>query len=118
MKTDLDGLVALHLAGICGLGYGARQIVRGLHEKNVPIGTIVVSGGAGQSPLVRQHLADATGKVVAAPLSPDLRSGPLFRPQRRHVVHVGNRQTGCKVNQIYQLMKTIVDVLGHVGDAD
>jgi D-ribulokinase len=71
METDLDSLVALYLAGICGLGYGARQIVRALHEKNVPIDTIVVSGGAGQSPLVRQLLADTTGKVVAAPLSPE-----------------------------------------------
>jgi D-ribulokinase len=69
METDLDSLVALYLAGICGLGYGARQIVRALHEKNVPIDTIVISGGAGQSPLVRQLLADTTGKVVASPIS-------------------------------------------------
>jgi D-ribulokinase len=69
MDTDLDSLVALYLAGVCGLGYGARQIVQVLGEKNVPIDTIVVSGGAGQSPLVRQLLADTTGKVVAAPVS-------------------------------------------------
>jgi len=69
METSLDSLVALYLAGVCGLGYGARQIVRALDEKNVPIDTIVVSGGAGQSPLVRQLLADTTGKVVAAPVS-------------------------------------------------
>jgi D-ribulokinase len=69
MDTDLDSLVALYLAGICGLGYGARQIVQVLGQKNVPIDTIVVSGGAGQSPLVRQLLADATGKIVAAPVS-------------------------------------------------
>jgi D-ribulokinase len=43
--------------------------VQVLVEKNVPIDTIVVSGGAGQSPLVRQLLADTTGKVVAAPVS-------------------------------------------------
>ena len=35
----------------------------------MPIDTIVVSGGAGQSPLVRQLLADATGLVVAASTS-------------------------------------------------
>jgi len=69
MDTDLDGLVALYLAGICGLGYGARQIVQVLAERAVLIDTIVVSGGAGQSPLVRQLLADTTGKVVAAPAS-------------------------------------------------
>jgi D-ribulokinase len=69
METDFDSLLGLYLAGVCGLGYGARQIVRSLHEKNVPIDTIVVSGGAGQSPLVRQLLADATGMVVAASTS-------------------------------------------------
>ena len=69
IDTDLDSLVALYLAGICGLGYGARQIVRALDDKNVPIDTIVVSGGAGQSQLVRQLLADTTGKTVAAPVS-------------------------------------------------
>jgi D-ribulokinase len=69
METDLESLLGLYLAGIYGLGYGARQIVQSLLEKNVPIDTIVVSGGAGQSPLVRQLLADATGIVVAASTS-------------------------------------------------
>jgi D-ribulokinase len=67
MDTGLDGLVALYLAGICGLGYGARQIVRALEQKTVTIDTIVISGGAGQSGIVRQLLADTTGKIVAAP---------------------------------------------------
>jgi D-ribulokinase len=67
MDTGIDSLVALYLAGICGLGHGARQIVRALEEKNVTIDTIVISGGAGQSGIVRQLLADTTGKIVAAP---------------------------------------------------
>lgn len=71
MDTSLDGLVGLYLAGICGLGYGARQIVGVLAEKGVVTDTIVVSGGAGQSPLVRQLLADTTGLVVAASTSPE-----------------------------------------------
>jgi D-ribulokinase len=69
METDFNSLISLYLAGVYGLGYGVRQIVRSLREKNVPIDTIVVSGGAGQSPLVRQLLADATGNVVAASTS-------------------------------------------------
>jgi D-ribulokinase len=69
METDFDSLVSLYLAGVYGLGYGVRQIVRSLHEKNVPVDTIVVSGGAGQSPVIRQLLADATGIVVAASTS-------------------------------------------------
>ena len=71
MDTGLDGLVGLYLAGVCGLGYGARQIVGVLAEKGVVTDTIVVSGGAGQSPLVRQLLADTTGLVVAASTSPE-----------------------------------------------
>lgn len=71
MDTSLNGLAGLYLAGICGLGYGARQIVGVLAEKGVVTDTIVVSGGAGQSPLVRQLLADTTGLVVAASTSPE-----------------------------------------------
>src|SRR5690606_15454523 len=57
------------LAGLCGLGYGARQIVEAQSRAGISVDTIVVSGGAGQSPLVRQLLADATGLTVAAPTS-------------------------------------------------
>ncbi len=69
METSLDSLVALYLAGVCGLGYGARQIVRSPRDKGVPIDTIVISGGAGASTLVRQLLADTTGLLVATPAS-------------------------------------------------
>lgn len=71
MDNDLDSLVALYLAGMCGLGYGTRQIVRSLHEKGVPIDTIIVSGGAGQSELARQLLADTIGQIVAMTASPE-----------------------------------------------
>jgi D-ribulokinase len=71
METDISSLVGLYVAGVCGLGYGARQIVRAQQEKGIPTDTIVVSGGAGQSPLVRQLLADTTGLTVAASTSPE-----------------------------------------------
>jgi D-ribulokinase len=71
METDIESLVGLYVAGVCGLGYGARQIVRAQQEKQIPTDTIVVSGGAGQSPLVRQLLADTTGLTVAASTSPE-----------------------------------------------
>jgi D-ribulokinase len=67
MDEDLDSLARLYLAGLCGLGYGARQIVEALAEQGAEIDTIVVSGGAGQSPLVRQIMADATGLTIAIP---------------------------------------------------
>ena len=69
MDFGLDSLVSLYLAGMCGLGYGARQIIDTLHANGVPIDTIVVSGGAAQSALARQLLADATGIDVTASTS-------------------------------------------------
>lgn len=71
METDVSALVGLYVAGICGLGYGAKQIVCAQQDKGIPTEMIVISGGAGQSPLVRQLLADATGMAVAAPTSPE-----------------------------------------------
>ena len=69
MDTGLDSLVALYLAGMCGIGYGARQILQAQRDNGIEIDTIVVSGGAGQSALSRQLLADATGLAVAASTS-------------------------------------------------
>ena len=71
METGFDSLLSLYLAGLCGLGYGARQILQAQAKAGIAIDTIVVSGGAGQSPLVRQMLADATGLTVAASTSPE-----------------------------------------------
>ncbi|MGY3507835.1 FGGY-family carbohydrate kinase [Bradyrhizobium lupini] len=71
MRSDLESLLALYLAGLCGLGCGARQIVRAQQDKGIAVDTIVVSGGAAKSRLVRQVLADMTGLTVAAPASPE-----------------------------------------------
>ncbi|UVC07442.1 FGGY-family carbohydrate kinase [Rhizobium sp. TH2] len=71
METGIENLIGLYVAGVCGLGYGAKQIVRAQQSKGIPTDTIVVSGGAGQSPLVRQLLADTTGLTVAASTSPE-----------------------------------------------
>jgi len=69
MEDGFESLLGLYLAGLCGLGYGARQIVEAQSRAGISLDTIVVSGGAGQSPLVRQLLADAIGLTVAAPTS-------------------------------------------------
>lgn len=68
-EDDLDSLLALYLAGLSGLGYGLRQIIETQRDCGVNTNTIVISGGAGQSRLVRQLLADATGVPVAKPSS-------------------------------------------------
>jgi D-ribulokinase len=66
MENDLDSLVALYVAGICSIGYGLRQIIEAQAIAGAPIEQLVISGGAGQLDLIRQLLADATGKVLLA----------------------------------------------------
>ena len=66
MENDLDSLVALYIAGICSIGYGLRQIIEAQAIASAPVERVVISGGAGQLDLVRQLLADTTGKVLLA----------------------------------------------------
>ena len=67
MERDLDSLVALYMAGLCGIGYGLRQIVEAQTKAGAPIERIVISGGAGRSDMIRQLLADATRVEIAVP---------------------------------------------------
>lgn len=67
MERDLDDLVALYVAGLTGIGYGLRQIVEASRAKGAVIEAIVLSGGAGRHPLVRQLLADCAGLPVLVP---------------------------------------------------
>jgi ribulose kinase len=67
MERDLDSLVALYVAGLCGIGYGLRQIVEAQAKAGAKIERIVISGGAGRSDMIRQLLADTTGLEIAAP---------------------------------------------------
>lgn len=70
MENDLDNLLSLYIAGICGIGYGLRQIIDVQDQAGATIENIVISGGAGQHPFIRQLLADATGhKVIATKAS-------------------------------------------------
>lgn len=67
MERDFDNLVALYVAGLCGIGYGLRQIMDTQERAGASVERVVISGGAGASPLVRQILADACAKPVLAP---------------------------------------------------
>lgn len=66
MEQDVDNLVSLYIAGLCGIGYGLRQIIETQAKSGASVERVVISGGAGASPLVRQVLADACGKPVVA----------------------------------------------------
>lgn len=67
MEDSVDSLVDLYLAGLLGLAYGLRQIVEAQASAGAQVQSMVISGGAGRSDLVRQILADATGLPVEAP---------------------------------------------------
>ncbi len=66
MDRDLSSLVALYIAGVCGVAYGLRQIIEAQTAAGAPIDRVVISGGGGRLDLVRQLIADATGKPVLA----------------------------------------------------
>lgn len=66
MEDDLASLVQLYVAGLCGIGYGLRQIIDTQALHGAPIKRVMISGGAGQHDLVRQVLADSTGVAVVA----------------------------------------------------
>ena len=66
INGDIADLVGLYLAGLCGIGYGARQILSAQQAMGIQTDTNIISGGAARERLVRQVLADSTGVTVAA----------------------------------------------------
>jgi len=67
LRDDEESAMALYVAGLCGLGQGLGQVVRLLERHGFPCELLVASGGAARSALVRQIVADAVGRPVAAP---------------------------------------------------
>ena len=67
MDTSIESMVSLYVAGILGLGYGLKQILLEQQKSGVYIERIVISGGAGKDPLVRQLIADSAGYPVVTP---------------------------------------------------
>jgi len=65
LDTDIPSLISLYIAGLCGIGYGLRQLLDKLAQNGMIFDLIIASGGAAQSHLVRQILADATNLPVA-----------------------------------------------------
>lgn len=60
-----DSLVRLYIAGVLSIGYGLRQILDALAGRDVVIDSVVISGGAARSALVRRLLADAADIPIA-----------------------------------------------------
>lgn len=71
LDPSVASLEQLHVAVICGLGYATAEVIDALIGAGVPCSTLVASGGASRSPLVRQIMADATGVAVVVPETPE-----------------------------------------------
>ena len=69
LDTDVCALERLFVAGLCGLAYGLADVIDAFAAHGVNGSMIVMGGGAGRSPLVRQIMADTTGRTVALPQS-------------------------------------------------
>jgi D-ribulokinase len=67
LDSDIGTMERLFVAGLCGLAYGLADVVDAFRSHGVDSSMMVMSGGAGRSPLVRQIMADTTGLAVALP---------------------------------------------------
>jgi D-ribulokinase len=67
LDADIGAMERLFVAGLCGLAYGLADVIDAFAAHKVASNVIVMGGGAGRSPLVRQIMADTTGLTVALP---------------------------------------------------
>jgi D-ribulokinase len=67
LDVDIGSMERLFVAGLCGLAYGLADVVEAFRSHGVESDMMVISGGAGRSPLVRQIMADTTGLTVVVP---------------------------------------------------
>ena len=67
LDIDIGSMERLFVAGLCGLAYGLAEVIEAFRSHGVESDMMVISGGAGRSPLVRQIMADTTGLTVAFP---------------------------------------------------
>src|SRR6202790_1622284 len=67
LDADIGSMEGLFVAGLCGLAYGLADVVDTFRSHGVDSDLMVISGGAGRSSLVRQIMADTTGRIVAVP---------------------------------------------------
>jgi D-ribulokinase len=103
MERDLDSLAVLYLAGVCGVGYGLRQIIESEAKAGATIEKIVISGGPGQSRLIRQLLADAVGK-------------PVMASRAEEPVLLGAATLGAVAAGLFPDIRTAMAALSHPGD--
>jgi len=103
MERDLESLVALYVAGLCGIGYGLRQIIDTQAGSGAVVERVVISGGAGSNPLVRQILADASRK-------------PVTTISAQEPVLLGSAILGSVAGGAFSNVRDAMDALSRVAD--
>lgn len=103
LRTDLESLVGLYVAGIFGLGYGLKQILDVQRAHGVCPDTVVISGGAGESQIVKQLLADSANIPIAAPGS-------------QEPVLLGSAMLGAVAGGTYASLKDAMQAMSVLGD--
>lgn len=71
LETGFDDLLASYIAGIFGVGYGLRQIIEAQRAHDFAPHAVVISGGAGESDMMKQLLADASGVPILSITCPE-----------------------------------------------
>ncbi|WP_310633306.1 FGGY-family carbohydrate kinase [Paraburkholderia sp.] len=102
METDRASLVALYIAGIASIGYGLRQIIEVQAAAGAAVDRVVISGGAGRLDLVRQLLADSTGK-------------PVLVTQADEPVLLGAAMLGGVAGGLYGDVRTAMSAMSRIG---
>jgi D-ribulokinase len=67
LDDGLEGLQRLYVSALCGIAYGLADVIDAMRAQGIPCRTMVASGGASRSALVRQIMGDATGIPVVLP---------------------------------------------------
>ncbi len=102
LGTDTS-IAALYAAGIAGIGYGLRQILRAQAEAGITTNAIVISGGAGKHPFVRQTLANTTGL-------------PILVPETNEPVLLGSAMLGAVAGGAYSELATAMKAMSRLAD--
>ena len=103
LRSDFESLVGLYVAGLFGLGYGLKQILDVQRAHGVCPDTVVISGGAGESSIVKQLLADAAGIRIAAPGS-------------KEPVLLGSAMLGAVAGGAFESVEKAMSAMSHLGD--
>jgi len=108
LDASLESLVIQFVAGMCGLAYGTADILDALKDKGIHIRTLIVSGGAAKSAILRRIMADTTGMLVALPISeePVLLGGAIIAVAASEKSEIG---------QVAQQMSVIGEVTEPIG---